>query len=128
MIITERGKPLSTLKGNVMKASEIIKHALKFYVREEDENNSNLCVYMCHAIEFNAASIGADFNDMVNARAHVYEFLDKYSCGIIHVALCRSDRRYLSYSRRYGFHSNACYSRRVKWFNELVKTLENEGL
>lgn len=113
-----------------MKASEIIKDALKFYVREDDDTNYSRreSIYMCHAIEYNAPSIGADFDDILKARSHIYEFLDTYHCGTLHTALGRSDSRYRSYSRRYGFHSNACYTRRVKWFNELVTQLESEGL
>lgn len=112
-----------------MKASQVLKQAMQFYVSKyEDEEEGHKNVYMCHVLSYNRDTVGWTETAIEDVKYRIQEFLDPWHCMTLHVALVRSDKIYNSYSKRFGFSSKACYSRRVKWFENLITQLESEGL
>lgn len=107
-----------------MKCSEVIQLALDSnYVRDYDGTRKT-DVYMCHAI----AKLNIAHQEKVNAVQYIDSLLIPMNCITLGVFLYRTNNRYKSYDKRYGFHSKACFNMRVKFWKDTIMELQNKGL
>jgi hypothetical protein len=101
-----------------MKASELLEMALKNYTNDS---------YMCHEIDHLKDALSA-CPAAEYLRNKIQRVLNPHATIVLHNLLCKTNKRYKSYDKRYGFYSNACYKMRVVFWQDMIAELKAEGL
>lgn len=119
-----------------MKASQIIKIALEsHYVLSmfTEGVKHDQSEYMCSAVEYAINAAGhatgsTEFYELRSlAQSTFMKTIESEDTICLTVYLKLTNRRYAYYVRDFGHSSKACFNARVKWWLDLIATLESKG-
>lgn len=116
-----------------MKASEVIRAALKDFYIVDKEHYDGKHQFMCHAIHYYIRQ--RDNVSYSEARETAYYVIDTFmpiieaeGTSVLTNYLKRKSKRYEYYYHRFGDMSNACIKARVKFWNDHIDELEAKGM